>query len=194
MHPSVSGSGSSCKTVVLGFTFWQKRDQLERLSERRGRGEREVGGGGEGLLLRALFEPPRWAACPLFSCACEIAQVALHLPPSPTLSTCLSSPTLNLPYRLLHSQHFFFLPPISFCSLSSPLNSFISFCSLILMILPLSSRSVSVSLWVMQWALPGFVCLTALQELLLAHREHYSVDLLAAGVRRGQTKGGGVQE
>lgn len=59
MHPSVSGSGSSCKTVVLGFTFWQKRDQLERLSERRGRGEREVGGGGEGLLLRALFEPPR---------------------------------------------------------------------------------------------------------------------------------------
>lgn len=43
----------------------------------------------------------------------------------------------------------------------------------------------------MQWALPGFVCLTALQELLLAHREHYSVDLLAAGVRRGETKGGG---
>lgn len=42
----------------------------------------------------------------------------------------------------------------------------------------------------MQRALAGFVCLTALQELLLAHREHYFVDLLA-GVRRG---GGGEQE
>lgn len=36
----------------------------------------------------------------------------------------------------------------------------------------------------MQRALAGFVCLTALQELLLAHRKHYFVDLLA-GVRKG---------
>lgn len=116
---------------------------------------------------------------------CPHLPLSLRVFPLPLLISLTAFCTLNT---------FFFLPPISFCSLSSPLNSFISFCSLILMILPLSSRSVSVSLWVMQWALPGFVCLTALQELLLAHREHYSVDLLAAGVRRGQTKGGGVQE
>lgn len=189
MHPSVSGSGSSCKTVVLGFTFWQKRDQLERLSERRGRGGRRR----RTSFTRSLRASSLSCVPALLMCMRDRAGCP-PFAPSPTLSTCLSSPTLNLPYRLLHSQHFFFLPPISFCSLSSPLNSFISFCSLILMILPLSSRSVSVSLWVMQWALPGFVCLTALQELLLAHREHYSVDLLAAGVRRGQTKGGGVQE
>lgn len=39
----------------------------------------------------------------------------------------------------------------------------------------------------MQRALAGFVCLTALQELLLAHRKHYFVDLLA-GVRKGESE------
>lgn len=39
----------------------------------------------------------------------------------------------------------------------------------------------------MQRALAGFVCLTALQELLLAHRELYFVDLLA-GARKGESR------
>ena len=38
----------------------------------------------------------------------------------------------------------------------------------------------------MQRALVGFICLTALQELLLAHRKHIFVDLLLAGVTRGE--------
>lgn len=45
----------------------------------------------------------------------------------------------------------------------------------------------------MQRALAGFVCLTALQELLLAHRKHYFVDLLA-GVRKGGSEEEEVEE
>lgn len=113
----------------------------------------------------------------------RLPSICPHRSLSPSLSWL---PLLNLPYSLSLSYHFFFPT----CPLSSVLNSLKSFCSLILMILPPSlSPLVSVSLWVMQRALAGFVCLTALQELLLAHRKHYFVDLLA-GVRKGESGGG----
>lgn len=105
-------------------------------------------------------------ACLLLSCAYEIAQVALHLPPSRSLSSSLSwLPPLNLSYSLSFSLHFFFFSFPNLPLPSSALNILKPFCPLILIILLLLllclslSVSLGLCLSVSHAAGTGWVCL-----------------------------------